>query len=179
MEVLLKRAYEKPARADGFRVLVDRLWPRGIKKTDLRLNAWVKEIAPSTELRKWFNHDPKRGHAVAEVQTAWGARSGLIYLRAAHGHTRDVRRDCGDGDESRRNLCPVRDDDAVSGNGGFRSLGKGADQKCSALADQIERIEVSQTLLAAKAPCEHDWKSDLIELDATPVGISVVCVPSS
>ncbi len=60
MEVLLKRAYEKPASADGFRVLVDRLWPRGRKKTDLRLNAWLKEIAPSTELRKWFNHDPKR-----------------------------------------------------------------------------------------------------------------------
>jgi uncharacterized protein YeaO (DUF488 family) len=60
MEVLLKRAYEKPSRADGFRVLVDRLWPRGMKKTDLRLNAWVKEIAPSTELRKRFNHDPKR-----------------------------------------------------------------------------------------------------------------------
>ena len=60
MEVLLKRAYEEPASTDGFRVLVDRLWPRAKKKVDLRLNAWVKEIAPSTELRKWFNHDPKR-----------------------------------------------------------------------------------------------------------------------
>ena len=60
MEVLLKRAYEEPARADGFRVLVDRLWPRGKKKADVRLNAWLKEIAPSTELRKWFDHDPTR-----------------------------------------------------------------------------------------------------------------------
>ena len=60
MEVFLKRAYEKPASTDGFRVLVDRLWPRGKKKADLRLNAWVKVIAPSTELRKWFDHDPKR-----------------------------------------------------------------------------------------------------------------------
>jgi uncharacterized protein YeaO (DUF488 family) len=60
VEVLLKRAYEEPGDADGFRVLVDRLWPRGKKKADLRLNAWVKEIAPSTELRRWFNHDPKR-----------------------------------------------------------------------------------------------------------------------
>ncbi len=60
MEILLKRAYEEPSNADGFRVLVDRLWPRGKKKADLRLNAWVKEIAPSTELRKWFDHDPKR-----------------------------------------------------------------------------------------------------------------------
>jgi uncharacterized protein YeaO (DUF488 family) len=60
MEVLLKRAYEEPASTDGFRVLVDRLWPRGKKKADLRLDAWVKDIAPSTELRKWFQHDPKR-----------------------------------------------------------------------------------------------------------------------
>ncbi len=60
MEVLLKRAYEEPAGSDGFRVLVDRLWPRGIKKADLCLDAWVKDIAPSTELRKWFHHDPKR-----------------------------------------------------------------------------------------------------------------------
>ena len=60
MEVLLKRAYEARGKADGFRVLVDRLWPRGKKKADLHLNAWTKEIAPSTELRKWFNHDPKR-----------------------------------------------------------------------------------------------------------------------
>lgn len=60
MKILLKRAYEKPAIEDGFRVLVDRLWPRGIKKADLHLDAWTKNIAPSTELRKWFGHDPKR-----------------------------------------------------------------------------------------------------------------------
>jgi uncharacterized protein YeaO (DUF488 family) len=60
MEILLKRAYEEPGNADGFRVLVDRLWPRGKKKADVRLNAWVKEIAPSTELRKWFGHNSKR-----------------------------------------------------------------------------------------------------------------------
>jgi uncharacterized protein YeaO (DUF488 family) len=58
MEILLKRAYDEPDSADGFRVLVDRLWPRGVKKADLRLDAWAKEIAPSTELRKWFHHDP-------------------------------------------------------------------------------------------------------------------------
>jgi len=60
MEILIKRAYEKPGAEDGFRILVDRLWPRGIKKQDLRLDAWTKDIAPSTELRKWFGHDPKR-----------------------------------------------------------------------------------------------------------------------
>jgi uncharacterized protein YeaO (DUF488 family) len=60
VEILLKRAYEEPKADDGFRVLVDRLWPRGKKKEDLRLDAWTKDIAPSTELRKWFGHDPKR-----------------------------------------------------------------------------------------------------------------------
>ncbi len=60
MEILLKRAYEKPRAEDGFRVLVDRLWPRGVKKADLRLDAWAKNVAPSTQLRKWFGHDPKR-----------------------------------------------------------------------------------------------------------------------
>jgi uncharacterized protein YeaO (DUF488 family) len=60
MEILLKRAYEVPGSADGFRILVDRLWPRGKKKSDLRLDAWAKDLSPSTELRKWFDHDPKR-----------------------------------------------------------------------------------------------------------------------
>ena len=57
---LLKRAYEAPGSGDGFRVLVDRLWPRGKKKSDLRLDAWAKHLSPSTELRKCFDHDPKR-----------------------------------------------------------------------------------------------------------------------
>jgi uncharacterized protein YeaO (DUF488 family) len=60
VEILLQRAYEKPNAEDGFRVLVDRLWPRGVKKTDLHLDAWAKDVAPSTQLRKWFGHDPKR-----------------------------------------------------------------------------------------------------------------------
>lgn len=60
MVILLKRAYESPDDEDGFRVLVDRLWPRGKKKADLRLDAWAKNISPSTELRKWFDHDPNR-----------------------------------------------------------------------------------------------------------------------
>jgi uncharacterized protein YeaO (DUF488 family) len=58
--IRLKRAYEKPARGDGFRILVDRLWPRGIRKEDLHLGAWAKALAPSTELRKWFAHDPDK-----------------------------------------------------------------------------------------------------------------------
>ena len=56
----LKRVYDKTAPEDGVRFLVERLWPRGIKKTDLRLDDWLKDMAPSTELRQWFSHDPKK-----------------------------------------------------------------------------------------------------------------------
>lgn len=58
--VKTKRAYEAPERADGFRVLVDRLWPRGITKRAARIDLWAKDLAPSSELRKWFGHDPDR-----------------------------------------------------------------------------------------------------------------------
>lgn len=58
--VRLKRAYEPPVDNDGTRVLIDRLWPRGVKKTDAALDQWAKDIAPSTALRKWFGHDPAR-----------------------------------------------------------------------------------------------------------------------
>ena len=58
--VRLKRAYEKPALDDGVRVLIDRLWPRGVRKIDAALDQWMKDLAPSTELRKWFGHDPAR-----------------------------------------------------------------------------------------------------------------------
>jgi uncharacterized protein YeaO (DUF488 family) len=56
----IKRIYEQPSEGDGYRVLVDRLWPRGVSKKDARLDEWCKEIAPSTELRKWFDHDPEK-----------------------------------------------------------------------------------------------------------------------
>lgn len=58
--VRLKRAYDAPDPGDGRRLLVDRLWPRGVSKADAGIDEWVKEIAPSTELRKWFGHDPAR-----------------------------------------------------------------------------------------------------------------------
>ena len=60
MSVRLKRAYEPPAPADGYRVLIDRLWPRGVKRESARLDEWARELAPSTELRRWFGHDPTR-----------------------------------------------------------------------------------------------------------------------
>lgn len=56
--VQIKRAYEPPAPEDGTRILIDRLWPRGVKKETLALDQWMKELAPSTELRQWFGHDP-------------------------------------------------------------------------------------------------------------------------
>ena len=56
----LKRIYEPAAKEDGFRILVDRLWPRGFTKEKAALDLWLKEIAPSTELRKWFGHDPEK-----------------------------------------------------------------------------------------------------------------------
>lgn len=59
-DVRLKRAYEKADRADGRRVLVDRLWPRGVSKAEAAIDEWLKDLAPSTELRKWFGHDPAR-----------------------------------------------------------------------------------------------------------------------
>ena len=58
--IQLKRAYEKPSDADGTRFLVERLWPRGVKKSALPIAAWLKDAAPSTDLRKWFNHDPAK-----------------------------------------------------------------------------------------------------------------------
>jgi uncharacterized protein YeaO (DUF488 family) len=58
--IKLKRAYEPSAAGDGARFLVERLWPRGIRKSELPLTGWVKDVAPSTELRRWFGHDPAK-----------------------------------------------------------------------------------------------------------------------
>lgn len=58
--IKLKRAYEPAARSDGARFLVERLWPRGVAKAELPLTGWLKDVAPSTELRRWFGHDPRK-----------------------------------------------------------------------------------------------------------------------
>jgi uncharacterized protein YeaO (DUF488 family) len=60
MMLKLKRAYEPESRSDGTRLLVERLWPRGLSKAALRIDAWLKDAGPSTELRQWFNHDPDK-----------------------------------------------------------------------------------------------------------------------
>ncbi|MHB1034986.1 MAG: DUF488 domain-containing protein [Pirellulales bacterium] len=58
--IQVKRVYEKPARTDGVRILVDRLWPRGLTKERAAVKLWLKDVAPSTELRQWFGHDPAK-----------------------------------------------------------------------------------------------------------------------
>lgn len=66
MILLLKRAYEPRSPNDGFRILVDRLWPRGISRSSAHIDLWLKDVAPSTGLRKWFGHDPSKWGAFRE-----------------------------------------------------------------------------------------------------------------
>ncbi len=89
--VRIKRAYEPASRADGYRVLVDRLWPRGVKKDALRADLWAKDLAPSPSLRQWFGHDParfgefaRRYHAELRAPAARALLAELT-RRAAHG----------------------------------------------------------------------------------------------
>lgn len=58
--IKVKRIYEEPHETDGYRILVDRLWPRGLSKEKAKIDCWLKDIAPPTELRKWFNHEPEK-----------------------------------------------------------------------------------------------------------------------
>ena len=60
--IRLKRAYDSASSGDGARILIDRLWPRGVRKADAAIDVWAKDIAPSTALRRWFGHDPARWH---------------------------------------------------------------------------------------------------------------------
>jgi uncharacterized protein YeaO (DUF488 family) len=96
--IRVKRTYDPPARGDGWRVLVERLWPRGMKKEALAADAWLKEVAPSTELRKWFNHRVDRWEEfqrryrdeLKENPDAWrpildaGRRGTVTLLYSAH-----------------------------------------------------------------------------------------------
>ena len=70
MNIKIKRVYERPEKEDGTRILVDRLWPRGLTKAKASVDLWLKDIAPSTELRKWFGHDPGKW---AEFKTRYRA----------------------------------------------------------------------------------------------------------
>ncbi|GIP63192.1 hypothetical protein J32TS6_17470 [Virgibacillus pantothenticus] len=67
MSIVLKRVYEEESEIGGYRILVDRVWPRGISKQRANLDKWLKELAPSTSLRKWFNHDPDKFNAFSQA----------------------------------------------------------------------------------------------------------------
>lgn len=106
LDVRLKRAYLPPSPDDGVRVLVDRLWPRGLRKSDAAIDRWLKQVAPSTELRRWFGHDPSRWEEfgrryraelsrdaapVNELRTAAsGARLTLVYAARDEAHNEAV-----------------------------------------------------------------------------------------
>ena len=86
LQVALKRVYAEPAASDGTRVLVERLWPRGISKERAHIDLWLKDVAPSTELRQWFHHDPQkfpefRRRYETELQSE-AAQEALTKLRA-------------------------------------------------------------------------------------------------
>lgn len=82
--IWIRRAYEPPSPVDGHRVLVDRLWPRGISKTQLRIDTWARHVAPTDELRHWFDHDPTRWDEFrARYQRELDARTGQAALEFA------------------------------------------------------------------------------------------------
>lgn len=106
MQIRLKRAYDEPSKQDGTRILVDRVWPRGLKKEQAQIDHWLRDIAPSTELRQWFGHDPdkwpqfkqryfrelnKNSAAVAELrQLAGDGRVTLVFSAKDERHNNAV-----------------------------------------------------------------------------------------
>jgi uncharacterized protein YeaO (DUF488 family) len=88
MAVLIKRVYEPAAKGDGYRILIDRLWPRGLSKEKAHVDKWLKEVAPSTELRKWFNHEPEKWEAFRKKYLAELGGSGAFaeLLEDIHRH---------------------------------------------------------------------------------------------
>jgi uncharacterized protein YeaO (DUF488 family) len=88
-KVAIKRVYEEPSESDGKRILVDRLWPRGLTKEKAKVDVWLKDIAPSNELRKWFGHDPEKwaefhSRYAKELKSS-GELLALLRQEAAHG----------------------------------------------------------------------------------------------
>jgi uncharacterized protein YeaO (DUF488 family) len=89
--IRLKRVYEKPSRMDGSRILVDRLWPRGLTKERAAVTLWLKDVAPSTELRKWFGHDPAKWKQFqARYRKELREKKGALKLLRQKGKTRTV-----------------------------------------------------------------------------------------
>ena len=82
--IRLKRAYEEPGGRDGLRILVERLWPRGVSKERAAIGLWLKDLAPSTELRKWFGHDPEKWDAFRKRYRAELGRMGDLLVLLKH-----------------------------------------------------------------------------------------------
>ena len=90
--ISLKRVYEKKAKDDGFRILVDRLWPRGLSKEKVKADLWIKEIAPSHQLRKWFGHDPAKWDEfqIRYQKELFGNRARLAEIKETLGGKKNV-----------------------------------------------------------------------------------------
>ena len=90
VKILLKRIYEEPSEADGYRILLDRLWPRGLKKEDAKFDEWRKDITPSKELRQWFHEDKDRHWEVFQGATGWrSSRTRISFL--SYERSRSIR----------------------------------------------------------------------------------------
>ena len=109
-EVRIKRAYDPPSPEDGVRVLVDRLWPRGLKRSEAAIDVWLKDVAPSAELRRWFGHDPAKW---AEFQRRYRAElthnAAVGKLRGLMEGGRDVTLLFGAKDAEHNNAVVLRD----------------------------------------------------------------------
>ena len=109
-QIRLKRAYDQPAGEDGFRVLVDRLWPRGPRKDAARIDAWLKDVAPSTELRLWFGHEPARWEEFRKrYETELKQNPALDELRSLLAGHKQVTLLFGAKDEAHNNAVVLRD----------------------------------------------------------------------
>lgn len=90
VKILLKRIYEEPSEADGYRILLDRLWPRGLKKEDAKFDEWRKDITPSKELRQWFHEDKDRHWEVFQGRYGWkSSRTRISFL--SYERSRSIR----------------------------------------------------------------------------------------
>ena len=109
MSIILKRAYEKAALTDGYRVLVDRLWPRGISKDKARIDQWIKEAAPSDDLRQWFHDNPSRWDEFRKrYLSELKAHRELLQHLAQHARTKRVALVYSASDEQHNNAVVVK-----------------------------------------------------------------------
>lgn len=108
--VWLRRAYEPPTRNDGYRILVDRIWPRGVSKEELQLDEWCRDIAPSDALRHWFDHDPTRWAEFCERYRAeLNANADPLEVIVKHTEVGRVTLVYGARDEAHNNAVALRD----------------------------------------------------------------------